>query len=108
MPQPVKRFGPYTRFGINFHLGNSADVLPALLESIREPAVVYLDGHLCKTNTEYTAAAEFPLWAKLTALSKRPYREIVIVDALGRERVIDHYIHRDHFVVFLSEAASAS
>jgi hypothetical protein len=131
----VKRFGPNTRFGINFHLGNSADVLPALLEKIREPAVVYLDGHFCKTSTGYTAAAEFPLWAELTAISKRPYREIVIVDdvhtfdtkrpdleahetgkswehvttdsildALGRKRVLDHYIHRDHFVVFLSEA----
>ena len=134
----VKRFGPHTRFGINFHLGDSAEVLPALLEAIHEPAVVYLDGHYCKWDTDFTAASTFPLWSELSALARRPYREIVIVDdvhtfstdrpdlkvresgrgweavttdsiieALGRERVVDSYIHRDCFVVFLAEPESA-
>lgn len=133
----VKRFGPRTRFGINFHCGDSAEVLPALLKTIQQPAVMYLDGHYCLY--PFTAASQFPLWAELGAIAKRPYREVVIVDdvhtfdtkrpeleaqesgsswahvtadsilgALGRDRIIDHFIHRDQFVICLAGASTAS
>lgn len=125
----IKRFGPNTRFGIHFHHGDSAKVLPRLLEKIAEPAVVYLDGHYFKS--KYTAAAEFPLWSELAALAKRRYNDVVIVDdvhtfgrerpdltaresgrswqhvttdsildALGRDRVVDSFILRDEFVIY--------
>ena len=133
----VRRFGRQTRFGINFHHGDSAVVLPALLRRVQQPAVMYLDGHYCMY--PFTAAARYPLWAELATIATRPYREIVIVDdvhtfdterpeleaheagkswahvttdsimdALGRDRIIDHYIHRDCFVIYRDEASTGS
>jgi len=128
----VKKFGDKTRFGINFHHGDSAVVLPRLLRDIQEPVVVYLDGHYCREQSMPTATGSFPLWKELKCIRERPYADIVIVDdvhtfgrkrpeleamdrsnwedvttasildALGQDRIDRHYVLRDEFIVHLS------
>jgi len=81
-----------TRFAgderVTIHEGDSAVVLPRLLDSIHEPAAIMLDAHFCKTDPP-VAKSKFPLWAELDRISARPNPDLVIVDdvhTFGRAR----------------------
>ena len=71
---------------ITFHLGDSAIVVPVLAEQIKKPVLWLLDAHFClwakakEWNEPCPVRGNFPLWAELEAISKRPYADIVLVD----------------------------
>lgn len=61
------------------HEGDSAVVLPRVLDTIDDAAVILLDAHFCKTDPP-VAKSKFPLWAELDRISARATPDIVIVD----------------------------
>lgn len=64
---------------VEFRLGDSAVLLPELAETLKEPAMFYLDAHWF--DREHVAGeAPFPLWDELACLGKRPYADLIIVD----------------------------
>lgn len=54
--------------------GDSAKVLPQIIAE--EPAVFYLDAHWSGFGTE----TPLPLLEELKAISKRPYKDVVVID----------------------------
>jgi len=78
---------------INFHHGDSAEVLPRLIREELppdEPVVFYLDAHWCDAYDGRAAQGQFPLWTELNAIRDlREPEDIVIIDdvhAFGAER----------------------
>lgn len=68
---------------INFHLGDSAEVLPRLAEEIDRPAVFFLDAHWYiddKLRSKIASDNPFPLWKEIEVLKARPYADVIIVD----------------------------
>ena len=76
---------------IEFHLGDSAEILPDLALRIKEPCLFYLDAHWYTRGRHQTPAAKespFPLWKELGVLKSRKYSDIIVVDdvhAFGRK-----------------------
>ncbi|MAF80482.1 hypothetical protein CL628_00550 [bacterium] len=75
-------FYVYARFklfgqGIRFRFGDSARILPKIAARTTEPAVFFLDAH-CSSG--YTAGRDIPLYGELTAIAKRPYADLIIID----------------------------
>ena len=65
---------------IEILLGNSAVVLPRVLEQIREPAVFWLDGHFMGGSTA-RASEDTPVRHELSALLTHPVRRhLVLID----------------------------
>lgn len=111
--------------GIRFHHGDSATLLPKILEGYREPVCVYLDAHW-HPSKGIVGKDAFPLWCELTTLALRPYPDIVVVDdvhsfgqvkptpewqdvvpnritdALGR--VLASTVYDDHFICYRGAA----
>jgi len=68
--------------------GDSAKVLPKVLADLRQPVVINLDAHFCKTDPP-VAKSKFPLWSELAYVTERPYADIILVDDIhtfGRRR----------------------
>ncbi len=111
--------------GIRFHHGDSAALLPKILEGYQEPVCIYLDAHWFPSNRVVGKDA-FPLWRELAAVASRPYPDIVVVDdvhAFGRAnptpdwrdvapgrittvlgRVLTSMVYDDHFVMYRGAA----
>jgi hypothetical protein len=66
---------------VNVHEGDSADVLPRILASLREPALFWLDAH---PSTDHTArGGAIPLRAELDAIAAHPVAgHVILVDDL--------------------------
>ena len=72
--------GQFKKFpNVSIHLGDSATVLPALLDEIQEPVTVFLDGHFSGANTAH-GSEETPLLRELDILKRRPFNDIIIID----------------------------
>jgi len=66
--------------GITIHEGDSAVLLPEILDSLEfKDVVIMLDAHFCKTDPPI-AKSKFPLWTELAQIEQRPTGDIVIVD----------------------------
>jgi hypothetical protein len=67
---------------VHVHEGDSAAVLPRILETLTEPALFWLDAH---PSTDRTARdAPIPLRAELAAIGRHPVGgHVVLVDDLG-------------------------
>ena len=111
--------------GIRFHHGDSATLLPTILEDHREPVCVYLDAHWFPSKGVVGEGA-FPLWRELAILAARPYPDIVVVDdvhSFGRAqptpewqdvvpsriaealgRVVTSRVLDDHFIMYRGPA----
>lgn len=61
------------------HLGDSKQVLPTLLNTIHEPATIYLDAHYSGGTTAF-GEEETPLLFELEILKNRQYDDIIIID----------------------------
>jgi hypothetical protein len=64
---------------VKVHRGDSREVLPALLETVREPSIVFLDAHY-SGGTTARAQNDTPLLQELEILGQRTYPDIVVVD----------------------------
>lgn len=76
-----KRFKEY--YHVHVHEGDSATVMASLVETIKEPAIFYLDAHYSGGNTAYGIVPEekgCPVLRELEILGKRQYDDIVVVD----------------------------
>lgn len=78
--------GALERFKLDDHVfihhGDSSEVLESLCESIKEPAMFYLDAHFSGGDTAFGRPEDkgCPLLRELTVIGKRPYNDIVVVD----------------------------
>jgi hypothetical protein len=76
--QAVRRFAGDPQ--VELLLGDSAIVLPRVLEQIRHPALFWLDGHFMGVNTA-RGNEDSPVRAELTALLGHPVRDhLVLID----------------------------
>ena len=76
--QAVRRFASDPH--VELLLGDSATVLPRVLEQIRHPALFWLDGHFMGENTA-RGKEDSPVRAELTALLGHPVRHhLVLID----------------------------
>ncbi len=76
--QAARRFAGDAR--VELRLGDSATVLPRVLEQIRHPALFWLDGHFMGENTA-RGKEDSPVRAELTALLGHPVRHhLVLID----------------------------
>jgi len=76
--QAVRRFAGDPR--VELLLGDSAAVLPRVLEQIHHPALFWLDGHFMGENTA-RGKEDSPIRAELTALLGHPVRHhLVLID----------------------------
>jgi hypothetical protein len=76
--QAVRRFAGDPR--VELLLGDSAAVLPRVLEQIHHPALFWLDGHFMGENTA-RGNEDSPIRAELTALLGHPVRHhLVLID----------------------------
>jgi hypothetical protein len=76
--QAVRRFAGDPH--VELLLGDSATVLPRVLEQIRQPALFWLDGHFMGENTA-RGQEDSPIRAELTALLGHPVRRhLVLID----------------------------
>lgn len=88
---------------ISFVHGDSRDVVPQWAQAFTEPVCWFLDAHWFELSPRKTRAASaqqtliagadrpLPLWDELAAISRRPYRDLVIVDDVrdfGTERPV--------------------
>jgi len=65
---------------VHVHAGDSADVLPRLLDALDTPALFWLDAH---PSTDRTAHGAIPLRDELAAIAAHPVRgHVVLVDDL--------------------------
>lgn len=67
---------------ITIHLGDSAEVLASLCESIKESVIFYLDAHYSGGETAFGKEEDkgCPVLRELEVIGKRPYDDIVFVD----------------------------
>ena len=65
---------------IEFHVGSSPDILPAIAPTLQGPTVFWLDAHYCGTGTGDTSD-ECPILAELNAISQVKDAYIFIDDA---------------------------
>ena len=83
----------YSQTGIQFHLGNSEQVVLSLSSLYNNrPILWYLDAHWFPFSTKHTRrsgkhwtipvsdGAPFPLWSELKAIKERNQRDIIIID----------------------------
>ena len=76
--QAAKRFASQPH--IRLLLGDSAALLPSVLESLEGPALVWLDGHYMGGESG-RGTADTPIMAELTALVAHPVRgHVVLID----------------------------
>jgi hypothetical protein len=64
---------------VHVHHGDSAVVLPSVLQQLQGPAVIYLDGHYSGGDTARGAVAT-PVWDELRAVAASPHRHAVVID----------------------------
>ena len=70
-----------TTKNVNVHEGDSATMLPRILESVREPAIFWLDAHPCTDRAVRGTA--IPLLAELAAIAAHPIAgHVVLIDDL--------------------------
>lgn len=114
----VKEYG---HLGIQFHLGDSAQVLPTLCPRWAEPVLFYLDAHWFAVPLVGGDPERSPLGDELAAIAGRPYPDVVLVDDardFGRQdpplwkdvtlpNISAHFpgcqahvVYRDHAVVY--------
>lgn len=69
------------RDNITFHLGDSAIVLPELLDQLQEPLLIFLDAHYMSAGpTPVRGVVDVPLYEELDAIVNHPFPDIVVVD----------------------------
>ena len=68
-----------TNSNVNMYLGDSKRVLPSVLETIKEPATIFLDAHY-SGGTTALGEEEVPLLAELDILKDREYDDIIVID----------------------------
>ncbi len=73
----AKKFSSYGH--VNLWLGDSRKALPILLETIDQPAVIFLDAHY-SGGTTARGDTDTPLLDELEILSRRSYPDIIIID----------------------------
>jgi hypothetical protein len=64
---------------VKMYLGDSKQILPSLLNSIKEPVTIYLDAHYSGGSTAF-GEEETPLLCELQILKNREYNDIIIID----------------------------
>ncbi len=65
---------------IHLHFGDSADLLPGLIDRLSAPALFWLDGHFC-AGPSARAPVDPPIGAELDHLLRRPPgRNVVLID----------------------------
>ena len=64
---------------VKFHLGDSRNILPLVLEDIHEPAVIFLDAHYSGGSTA-RGDTDTPLLDELEIVRGRAYDDIIIID----------------------------
>ena len=67
----------YGNLDINFHFGDSINLLPEIAQSVNGPIFFYLDAH--GFNRKHVAAG-FPLWQELDFIRNRKHADIIMVD----------------------------
>ena len=94
---------------VHVHEGDSAAVLPKILEALNEPALFWLDAH---PSTDRTARdAPIPLQAELAAIGRHPVGgHVVLVDDLqyARHRRVTRHSRRSAFPATRFDAGSAA
>lgn len=81
---------------IECHLGNSVDILPALLQQYNQPVAFYLDAHYSGGDTTL-GDKEVPLFEELTLIRERNHKDLIIIDDLrlfGGKGICGHENHR--------------
>ena len=73
----AKKFSSYGH--INLWLGDSRKALPLVLETINEPAVIFLDAHY-SGGTTARGDTDTPLLDELDIVNQRDYPDIIIID----------------------------
>lgn len=73
----VKKISKYQN--IEFLLGNSAELLPGILEITDMPVLFWLDAHWCGGET-FGKNFECPLLDEVLSIVKHPYNHIVLID----------------------------
>jgi len=109
-----------------FYLGDSAAVIKQLAASINKPAVFFLDSHCCGPRTA-RGQKDVPLLDELTAISRRSYSDLIIIDdarlfgtghaqdwvditkenilkCFPKGKVRKHYLSNDRFILLTSPA----
>jgi hypothetical protein len=109
-----------------FYLGDSAVVIKHLAASINNPAVFFLDSHCCGPRTA-RGQKDVPLLDELTAISRRSYSDLIIIDdarlfgtghaqdwvditkenilkCFPKGKVRKHYLSNDRFILLTSPA----
>lgn len=83
----INKFKEYSN--VNIHVGNSADILPSILESINHNCIFWLDAHFpgadcgkARYDDEPDYNTRLPLECEITAISKRinQYNDVIICD----------------------------
>ena len=64
---------------VELYLGDSADLLPQILKSLKEPAVFWLDGHYSGGVT-VKGKKETPIREELYHILKHPLRHVILID----------------------------
>lgn len=109
---------------INFCLGDSAKILPSILDKIQGPAFFFLDGHFSHGNTG-RGDSDTPLLDELRIINERHQKEAVILiddffmfgtkgnedwtnitignvlNCFNKNRVLESYVDNDHFIILL-------
>jgi predicted O-methyltransferase YrrM len=76
---------------IEFHLGDSVDIIKTLSVQIKQPAIWYLDAHYIPEKTP-KYKVDVPLLQELKILSNRKFKDIIICDDValfGRTKDVD-------------------
>ena len=65
---------------VHLHLGDSAQVLPGIVDKLTEPALFWLDGHYCGGPEGSRASIDTPIEAELQAAVTAPWGSVILVD----------------------------
>lgn len=60
---------------IHFYRGDTRDMLPVILEAVKEPALIFLDAHYSQS-----VGGGIPLMKEIEAIKKRRLHHIVMID----------------------------
>jgi hypothetical protein len=94
--------------GVELVLGDSARVLPRMLEQLRDPALFWLDGHFMGGATA-RGAEDSPIRAELDALLSHPVRQhVVLIDDARLFRGTEGYPTIPELVAWIEHARPGS
>ena len=67
---------------INFHHGDSRQLLPQILQDVDQPVFFYIDAHWCK-GPGTAGKEDFPLWGELDIIRERPFADVISIDDIS-------------------------